>query len=123
MFNQLITYVVQYAVSFSTEFTIFALIKSTDRGFQHLIYDGYRFGIRKINGIKTSKYGITTWRCTSKKENSSARCNGKVYTKIIKGYEMLQAKNLTHECLKGGVDPCIVSKKKKQKKKTNIKND
>lgn len=78
---------------------IFAYISENERGFRHLHYKSYRFGVR--NSYKDE----TVWRCTAVSTLTNAnilsnnRCNAKVSTRIINGYEMIRNDaNPIHTC-------------------------
>lgn len=80
---------------FSTGFSHFAYIKSDERGFRHIIFEGYKFGYRSENAT-----GSTYWRCTSQIKKTKIRCNASVSTKVLNGYEMLKKENHIHTCEK-----------------------
>lgn len=77
-------------------FTAFADINIDSNGFRRLIYGGHRFGHRKLYDDKTQ----VIWNCTSNYHDPSSgkwkRCNAKVRTCLIDGYEMVENVELQH---------------------------
>lgn len=75
----------------------FALITQSERGFRHLNFEGYRFGVR------THRADGTVWRCTalsSLANRTQSRCNATVHTKIIGNHEMVRKVKPIHTCVK-----------------------
>lgn len=75
---------------FVADFTVFAKISTDHTGFRRLYHGGYRYGHRRSEENKT----IIKWECTGTYHDSkgkSKRCTVFIRTKLIDGYEMLQA--------------------------------
>lgn len=72
-----------------TEFTTFANICTSKRGFKQLVLYENTFG-----AIDQARNGTTIWRCTQPIINATTkkpgRCKARLRTKIIDGYEMIK---------------------------------
>lgn len=82
--------------SFS-EFTIYANVTASSRGFPRIIHDGYAFGL--LNASKISQQKITLWKCTGSEPGTRKRCGASIRTKLINGLTMMSERNYTHNCL------------------------
>lgn len=77
-----------------SEYTTFANIIVDHQGFRRLFLDGHRYGVvlRKANEY--------VWRCTKnhphKLSGKTTKCNGRLRTKMIDGYEMIQTPFVVH---------------------------
>lgn len=78
------------------EFTTFANITESARGFPRLISDGYHFGLPKMNHINKE---TIVWQCTGSDANRK-RCTASVVTKTIDGYAMMCDRKREHICTK-----------------------
>lgn len=68
----------------------FANIVNTSRGHRRLICNGFRFGELPTTG------NAVRWRCTALETKTKKRCNAKLTTKMIDGYEMIEATYTAH---------------------------
>lgn len=84
----------------SGEFTIFADITETDKGYPRLQFDGYTFGRRTRQGkaLIEKCYDDCLWVCT--RNFNRKRCCARVETKTIDGYVMMRVKKPQHICAK-----------------------
>lgn len=77
-----------------SEYTTFADIEITDRGYRRLSLLGYMFGENKSSKTFDSVGGEQSyWRCTGgskNQHNKRIRCNAHVRTRVIQGYEMIR---------------------------------
>lgn len=78
-------------------FSAFADIFPAPNGFRRLILDGYRFGER---GSSSGENPIRYWQCTANVRDEDTgklkRCQTRLKTTIIDGYEMIQNPNVKH---------------------------
>lgn len=83
-------------MSLGQKFTTLAEIFVDTNGFRRLMYDGYRFGTRG----KEAK-PKTVWYCTANvtadTDNVRRRCQSKIRTSTINGYEMIQSTEIKHD--------------------------
>lgn len=80
-----------------SDYTEFANIKLSERGYPRLIHNGYSYG---VNGKTTTH---TNWQCTRCEPNDGIskrqkRCIASIQTKVIDGYEMIIVRNPHHTC-------------------------
>lgn len=82
-----------------TEYIDFAEISVTKNGSRRLLYNGYRFGLGNLAGIRIMQSN-TEWRCNGNIKNEKLgryqRCNVRVQTKLINGHEMIRKLDITH---------------------------
>lgn len=80
-----------FLLLFSADYSVFAEIYVTKRGFRRLVYNGEQFG-ELNNGPHT-----TRWRCVSQIINKitkkCGKCKAHLTTKVINGYEMIKDPN------------------------------
>lgn len=82
--------------SFIVEYTTFADIKLSSQGYRRLHLDGSNFG-----AIDQKSNGDAVWRCTKnyrlKQGNKRLKCNARLHTKLINGYEMIYSTKCQHK--------------------------
>lgn len=84
-------------IVYFSEYTIFANITKSARGFPRLIYDDHTYGLQYGSYIEKEK---NTWTCTGSELLSRKRCLASVKTKIFDGFAMLRVHNTNHICKK-----------------------
>lgn len=78
-----------------SEFSIFANIETTARGFKRINYGGYSYGwMSTRNEHKLRQY----WSCTGSNSNRK-RCIARVETEYIDGYTMMRLRRQDHICV------------------------
>lgn len=82
---------------FFTEYSIFADIYVTKRGFRRLVYNGEHFGESRAGPNNVSR-----WRCVAqiinKISKKCGKCKAHLQTKLINGYEMIKDPNEAEHC-------------------------
>lgn len=76
---------------FISENTTFAEVSVDIRGYRRLFLDGHRFGMHYQHVNED-----TSWRCTSVMNNRTTRCDARIRTRVINGYEMIKNVDVKH---------------------------
>lgn len=95
--NVLIVSPVSFVLQFP-EYTIYADVTKSIRGYPRIIHDGYAFGLWNASTI--SEHKIARWVCTGSQPISRKRCCAAISTKMIDGYVMMCNRKQKHICSK-----------------------
>lgn len=78
-----------------SEYTEYAQIESTEKGHRLLWVNGHKFGYYYQSS------NDATWKCTRRGivglDGVKKRCNARMKTKTINGYEMIQSSKCVHD--------------------------
>lgn len=80
---------------FSDEFYVFADIRTTQKGFPRLQFNGYTYGRR----FAKQDTPTMSWICTRLGANSKKRCLARLETNNVNGHAMVRVQNSNHTCI------------------------